>query len=177
MWSKHGSITHTNGAGYHGRRISSKAGPRRALRVARCPDTCVMAECAAWSLDVREESLPPACGTPFPKPHPSLGQRSDLLQLVIVPHRLSHSSRGVLSCLRGSKRFILSDGCFFQSVLPMPSTRSSPRMVDREGSTQSLAFCFSAVIVLVHEVGASEALCNLDSCIKYLKDTSQFTLT
>lgn len=41
------------------------------------------------SLDVHEETLALACGTPLSNFHVSLGQRSDVLHLVIIPLRLS----------------------------------------------------------------------------------------
>lgn len=53
------------------------------------PDICVMARVGAQSLDVHEESLPVACGTPLLNSHVSLGQRSDVLHLVIISLRLS----------------------------------------------------------------------------------------
>lgn len=114
-------------------------------------------------VDVHEESLPLACGTPFPKPHPPLGQRSDVLQLVIIPHRLSHSSRGVLSCLRAIKGS--SSVMVVSFILSFRAVYKIPRMFGREDSAQSLAFRFSAVIVFSREVGALEALCNWTSCM------------
>lgn len=75
--------------GNHDQGGASEARPRRELRVARCPDILCHGEVEARSLDVHEETLPPARGTPVPKSHLSLGKKSDVLHLVIIPLRLS----------------------------------------------------------------------------------------